>query len=145
MQHTLPLPDFPLEPKSTISKKANQLHAKAVAATERLAEVETVRQDAERLLADRSRELDQEVVRSAASGIRSSVEAKLVGDLASARELAAPRVHQLRRESAITAERAAITAFLDFCREHAGELLREVRAEADAATAAYVEAQAAAE
>jgi hypothetical protein len=77
--------------------------------------------------------------------MRASVEARLVGELASARELAAPRTHALRRDSAIAAQHASVTTFLDYCRENAAELLRTIRVEADAATASYTEAHAASE
>jgi hypothetical protein len=142
---TLPLPDFPLAPSSTTTKQAAKLHQKAVAAAHRLTEGETERLDAEEAVRLASDALDREVVRSAASGTRSSVETSLAGALASATNLAAPHVQQLRRDSTLAAQAASVTAFLDYCRENAAELLRTVRVEADAATSAYVEAQAAAE
>jgi hypothetical protein len=142
---TLPLPDFPLKPKSSTTKQSCQLHKKAVDATRRLTEVENVRLAAEEAVRTISQALDQEIVRSAASGIRSQVEAELVSSLASAREANAPHVHQLRRDSAIAAQHSAVTTFLAYSSEHAGELLRTIRVEADGAAAAYIEAQAAAE
>jgi hypothetical protein len=110
-----------------------------------LIEVDRARIDAEEAVKLTSEALDREIVRSAASGLRPAVEAELSGALASATNLASPHVQQLRRDSAIAAQQAAVTAFLTYCRENAAELLRTVRVEADASTAGYVEAAAAAE
>jgi hypothetical protein len=139
------LPDFPLQPSSTVTKQAAKLHAKAVSATERLAEVEIARVDAVEAARLAQEALDREIIRGAGQGIRPEAEADLAAKLATMTNLASPHVQTLRRDSAIAAQHAAVTAFLTFCRENSAELLRGVRTEADAATSAYVEGQAAAE
>lgn len=136
---------FPLEPTSPSSKQASRLHDEIVAAAERVAQVETIRQDAEEAVQVAAQALDNEIIRSGRSGVRSATESKLAAVLDSARALAAPRVHELRRDSAAAAYRDAAVKFSRFCRDNAATLLEEVRPEAEAATAAYLEAQDAAE
>lgn len=141
----LSLPDFPDELASEAAEGARELHAAAVAAGDRLAEVHETIASAREAARLASEALDAEVVRSAQAGPNEQLERKLADKLRIARELADPRRCELRVTAAVSAQREAVGAFLRFCAEHAADLLGEVIGKADASAEEYREALSASE
>ncbi len=133
--------EFPLDGKSEIDRQGNALWQEIKRRRKHLAAVEQAARDAVQAVQVAHDAYVAEVERAAASGEISSIDAQLLAKRNAAEAEASPEVQNPRKHAAQALVDAAEHAYLEFIKAHGGELVEEIKPEAERVAAEYLKVQ----